>query len=42
MVKEDKRRPLMSREERIDFYTKWSNRQKVKEGEIIQEKRGYV
>ena len=27
MVTEDKRRPLMSREEGIDFYPQWSNQQ---------------
>ena len=41
MITEYKRRPLLSREEGIDFYPQWSTQQGVKEGEIIQEERGY-
>ena len=41
MVTEDKRRPLLSREEGIDFYPQWSNRQGVREEEISQGESGY-
>ena len=38
---EDKRRPILSRDEGIDFYPQWSTQQGVREGELRQEGRGY-